>query len=108
MASLADRDAAKGVSATYQYLVGDLAFHFIVDDGSLQVRDGRAPDPAVVMATDEQTWADIASGKLTSSSAAAKGALTITGNRQAAKRLGKILSRTQMLKRASAPADAGA
>jgi DNA-binding HxlR family transcriptional regulator/putative sterol carrier protein len=93
MSALADREAAKGVSETYQYLVGDSAFHFTVDDGSIQVHDGRAEDPAVVLTTDEETWADIASGEITASSAAATGALTVVGDRQAAKRLRKIFAR---------------
>jgi DNA-binding HxlR family transcriptional regulator/putative sterol carrier protein len=97
MAALADPDAAKGISETYQYVVGGSAFHLIVDDGSIRVRDGQAQDPAVTLTTDENTWADITSGKITSSTAAATGALTVTGDRQAAKRLGKIFPRDQLL-----------
>ena len=102
MAALADREAAKGVSETYQYLVGDSAFHFTVDDGSIQLHDGRAQEPAVVLTTDEETWADIASGKITASSAAATGALTVAGDPQAAKRLGRIFARDPMLAQAKA------
>jgi DNA-binding HxlR family transcriptional regulator len=97
MAGLADREAAKGVSETYQFLIGDSAFHFTVDDGSIEVHDGRAEDAAVTWTMDEETWADVASGKIRFSSAAAAGALTIVGDPQAAKRLRKIFSRTQML-----------
>ena len=93
MASLADREAARGVSETYQYLVGDSAFHFTVDDGTIELRDGRAQDPAVVVTTDDETWVDIVSGKTTSSAARAAGALAVTGDRRAGKRLGKIFSR---------------
>jgi DNA-binding HxlR family transcriptional regulator/putative sterol carrier protein len=100
MAFLADRDDTKGVSETYQYIIGDSAFHFIVDDGSIDLRDGRAEDPTVVVTTDEETWADIATGKITPSKAAASGALSVTGDRQAAKRVGKIFSREQILSRA--------
>ena len=102
MAGLADREAAKGVSETYQFLIGDSAFHFTVDHGSIEVHDGLAENPTVTWTTDEQTWADIASGKTTASSAAATGALTITGDPQAAKRLRKIFSRSQMLANAEA------
>jgi DNA-binding HxlR family transcriptional regulator/putative sterol carrier protein len=102
MAALADREAAKGVSETYQYLVGSSAFYFTVDDASIRVHDGRAQDPAVVLATDEDTWADIASGKISASSAAATGAMTVAGDPQAVKRLGKIFARNQMLARAEA------
>jgi DNA-binding HxlR family transcriptional regulator/putative sterol carrier protein len=102
LASLADREAARGVSETYQYLVGDSAFHFTVDDGSIQLRDGRAEDAAVTLTTDEKTLADIASGKITASSAARSGALTVAGDRQAAKRLGKIFGRDPLLAQAEA------
>jgi DNA-binding HxlR family transcriptional regulator/putative sterol carrier protein len=102
MAGLADREAAKGVSETYQYVVGDSAFHFTVDDGSIGLNDGQAENPAVTWTTDEETWADIASGKITASSAASAGALTVAGDAQAAKRLRKIFSGTQMLAHAKA------
>ena len=59
MAGLADREAAKGVSETYQFLVGDSAFHFTVDDGAIDLSDGQAENPAVTWTTDEETWADI-------------------------------------------------
>ncbi len=104
MATLADREATKGVTETYQYVVGDSTFHFIVDDGSVEVHDGRVDDPAAVVTTDEETWADIASGKTSALSALRAGALTVTGDRRATKRLGKIFSRKQMLSRAEGAA----
>jgi DNA-binding HxlR family transcriptional regulator/putative sterol carrier protein len=105
MAGLADRDAAKGVSETYQYLVGDSAFHFTVDDGSIEVHDGRAHDPAIVVRTEEETYADIAAGKITASSAVSAGTLAFSGDAQAVKRLREIFSRSQMLARAKATID---
>ena len=105
MAGLADREAAKGVRETYQYLVGRSAFRFTVDDGSVRVHDGEAEDPAVVVTTDEDTWADIASGKITTSSAVATGALAVAGDPQAWKRLRKIFSRNHMRAQAEATID---
>src|ERR687895_665957 len=102
MVALADREAAKGVSETYQYLVGSSAFHFTVDDGSIELHDGRAQDPAVTLTTDEETWADIASGQITFSSAAATGALTVAGEPQAVKRPRTIFRRKHMLAQAEA------
>jgi DNA-binding HxlR family transcriptional regulator/putative sterol carrier protein len=96
MATFADREAARGVNETYQYLVGDTAFHFIVRDGSIQLRYGRAHSPAVTLTTDEDTWARMASGKTTGSAAAAAGTLTLTGDHQARTRLAKILSRSRV------------
>jgi DNA-binding HxlR family transcriptional regulator/putative sterol carrier protein len=102
MATLADREAAKGISETYQFLVGESAFHFTVDDGSVRLHDGWAQDPALVLTTDEKTWADIASGKIRFSSATATGALSVAGKPRAVKRLRKIFSRNQMLAQAEA------
>lgn len=96
MAAFADREAAQGVSETYQYVVGDTAFHFVVDDGSIELRYGRAPDPAATVTTDEDTWADMASGNTTGSAAAAAGALTITGDPEATSRLARIFSRRRV------------
>jgi DNA-binding HxlR family transcriptional regulator/putative sterol carrier protein len=100
MAGLADREAAKGVRDTYQFLIGDSAFYFTVDDGSIELHDGQAEDPSVTWTTDEETWADLASGEIRFSSAAGTGALTVSGTPQAAKRLRKIFSRGQMLRAA--------
>jgi DNA-binding HxlR family transcriptional regulator len=97
MAHLANRQAAEGVRETYQYLVGDTAFHFAVDDGSIELRDGQADDPAVTVITDEETWADIASGKTRAAAAEASGTLTFSGDRHAEKRLRRIFSRKHML-----------
>ena len=97
MLATADREAAMGVIETYQYLVGDSAFHFIVDDGSIEVRDGHVEDPSVVVTTDEQTWAEVVAGRTSVSSAAAAGALNVTGDRKAIKSLGRIFDRDRML-----------
>src|SRR5215211_1935790 len=102
MAGLADREAAKGISETYQFLIGDSAFHFTVDDGSIELHDGRAEDAAVTWTADEETWADIATGKIRFSPAVAMGVLTVSGDPDAAKRLRKIFSRSQMLAQAQA------
>jgi DNA-binding HxlR family transcriptional regulator/putative sterol carrier protein len=106
MATFADRAAATAVNETYQYLVGRSAFHFTVDDGSIELHDGKAQNPAATLATDEETWADIASGKITASSAIAAGALALTGDPQAAKRLKKIFSRDRVFAQAEATVEA--
>lgn len=97
MATFADRDAAMGITETYQYLVGDAAFYFTVDDGSIELRYGRAPDPVVTLSTDEETWAQMAAGQTSASAAAAAGTLTIDGDRRAVRRLARIFSRSAVL-----------
>ena len=102
MATFADREATRGVNETYQYFVGDSAFHFTVDDGTIELHHGRAKEPAVTVTTDEETWAKIAGGQITASSAAATGALTLAGNAAARARLRKIISRKRVLAQAEA------
>ena len=103
MVSLADRDAAEGVHETYEYVVGNTAFHFVVEDSEIELRDGHAADPAVVVSADEQTFAQIASGKLAASAALARGALTLHGSQRATRRLAKILGLSGALPQAGVP-----
>jgi DNA-binding HxlR family transcriptional regulator/putative sterol carrier protein len=107
MVSLANRKAAAGVHETYQYIVGDSAFHFTVHDGSIELHDGHAEDPAVVLTTDEETLAELMAGTLTASSALARGTLTLAGERQATKRLGEIVGHNQIFTQARAVASGG-
>jgi DNA-binding HxlR family transcriptional regulator/putative sterol carrier protein len=107
MVTFADKDAAKGVSETYQYEVDGSAFYFVVDDGSVQLRYGRSGNPAVTLTTDEETWADLASGKSTAAKALATGNLTLTGDSQAARRLAQIFSRSTVLAQAGKMVKAG-
>lgn len=93
LVSLADREAAAGVHETYQYVVGGTTFHFIVDDGRIELRDGHASDPAVFVRTDEPTFARIASGTLAASAAVSSGTLTVDGNPRAVGRHARILGR---------------
>jgi DNA-binding HxlR family transcriptional regulator len=102
MVTFADREAARGVRETYEYVVGGTAFHYVVDDGSIELRYGQAHDPAVTVVTDDKTWADLASGRITASEAAAEGALALSGRPEARARLRKILSRPRVLAQASA------
>jgi DNA-binding HxlR family transcriptional regulator/putative sterol carrier protein len=90
LAGLADRDAAKGVSETYQYVVGGAAFYFTVEDGSIELHDGRATDATVTWTTDDDTWGDVVAGKTSFSSAVAAGALSVSGDPRAARRLRRI------------------
>ena len=97
MASLADRHAMKDVSETYQYVVGGVAFYFTVDHGSISVHDGDAPDPAVTVTIDEQSWEDLISGKAAGSSAKRAEAATIAGDAAATERLQAVFRHMSQL-----------
>src|SRR5687768_8362111 len=79
MSVLADRDAAGGVQETYQFVIDRLAFHFVIDDGTIRLRDGPAEDPTVTWTTDEETWSQIVAGTVTASDAIGTGALIVQG-----------------------------
>jgi DNA-binding HxlR family transcriptional regulator/putative sterol carrier protein len=96
MVGLADHEAAQGVKEAYEYRVGDTTFHFTVDDGAVEVHDGPASEPAVVVSSDAVTWADLATGKTKSSAASAAGALTVNGPARAVKRLAKIFPQSRV------------
>jgi DNA-binding HxlR family transcriptional regulator/putative sterol carrier protein len=100
MATFADRDATRGLHETYQYVVDHTLFHFTVDDGSIELRDGRAENPAVTITTNEQTWAELASGETSATAAASRGALMLDGDKRAMRRLARIFSRRTVLARA--------
>lgn len=102
MVTFADRDAAAGVHESYQYVVGDLAFHFVVHDGEVTLCPGRATEAAVTITTDDDTWAAIASGDTTATAAAAARRLTLAGERAATRRLARIFSRDTVLAQADA------
>ena len=102
MATFANRQASEGVEESYEYHVGGQAFHFIVDDGSIELHDGPAANPAASLTTDEETWADLASGKITGSAAIKQGRMQVKGSREAVARLRKIFSRKQVFAQAEA------
>ena len=105
MAAFADREAAQGVVETYEYHVGGFVFHFTVDDGSIQLHQGAARDPIATLTTDEATWADLASGNITGSTATATGALELAGDPEALERVRRIFSRRRVLAQAEATVD---
>ena len=102
MASLADREAARGVREIYQYVVDEHSFYFVIDDGDVEVHDGTADDPDVVVTTDAETLMRIGTGQTKASSAVRTGALSVTGNQPAIARLSRIFSALRGLVPASA------
>lgn len=100
MNAFADRQAAKGVWENYQYEIGGKPFYFTVADGTIEIHGGRAANPVVTLTTDDDTWANMASGATTASAAARRGKLTLIGDRQAVKRMARIFSRTTVLAQA--------
>jgi DNA-binding HxlR family transcriptional regulator len=94
MKVLADRSAASDVRETYQFVIDATAFHFRIDGGTVEVRDGAAHDPAVTWTTDEVTWSQVLSGTLDASAAIEAGTVTVlAADAGAAHRFAKVFSR---------------
>lgn len=100
MATFADREATRGLAETYQYEVGRTVFHFVIDDGAIELRYGRTDNAVVTLSTDEETWADMAAGQTSASAAAARGKLTLVGDGDALRRMRQIFSRSKVLAQA--------
>lgn len=84
-------ELARGVHETYEFRVDGEVFHVIVDDGTIDVREGMAADPACVSASDLATFMAIASRQITPEEAQASGRATFEGDRDAGERAIAIL-----------------
>jgi DNA-binding HxlR family transcriptional regulator/putative sterol carrier protein len=85
------RQAARGITETYEFRVDDEVVHFRVDDGSVEVQGGAAVRPDLVVTCDLHTFLALASGKLSLADARAAGRIETDGNPEAARRSAAIL-----------------
>ena len=81
------REASAGVHVTVQQRVcggpdGDVAFHVVVDDGTVTVRPGEAPSPDVTFLQDHDTAVAVATGELAAQTAFMVGKLRVVGDVQ--------------------------
>ena len=76
---------AAGVDAVYQLTVADEAFTVQIQDGSIDVRRGNAPDADVAIRTDPDTLVALANGTLSPTKAIRCGDLHVEGDRAAAR-----------------------
>lgn len=84
--------AAAGITETYEFRIGDEVFHAIVDDGDVSTGRGPAPDPAVRVGADAETFLAVASGSLSVEAAIDAGKYRVDGNVEALHRCGQIFS----------------
>ena len=79
------RRASRGVCLVVQQTVtggpdGDAAWHVVVDDGTVSVKPGEAPDPDVTFRQSYETAAAIGRGELSAQTAFMIGKLRVGGN----------------------------
>ncbi|HUE75404.1 MAG TPA: winged helix-turn-helix transcriptional regulator [Chloroflexota bacterium] len=81
---------ARGLRETYEFRVGDEVFHFQVDDGAAEARQGSGWRPAFVLRTNPDPFLALAVGRLTASEALAQGLAQFEGDLAAFERCGRI------------------
>jgi putative sterol carrier protein len=84
-ADAAVRQATADVALTVQQVVtggpgGDVAWHVVVDHGTVAVRPGTTEDADVTFRQDHETARQVAAGELSAQAAFMVGRLTVTGD----------------------------
>lgn len=95
MPSRFNKDAAKGLKATYQFdLSGDGGgkWHVIIDNDQCQVKDGPHPSPSITISMTAQDYLDMLSGKLNGQVAFMSGKLRISGDMGLALRMQSLFT----------------
>jgi putative sterol carrier protein len=83
MPSRFNKEAAKGLNAIYQFdLSGDGGgkWHVIINNDSVQVKEGAAASPSITISMAAQDYLDMLSGKLNGQVAFMSGKLRIAGD----------------------------
>ena len=90
MHSVFQADKAVGVCEAYEYRIDNDVFHAVIDDGTLETREGPADAPAFTLHADTRAYRDIVAGTLTLREAVDEGRARIEGSVDALLRSGAI------------------
>lgn len=83
-------DAAAGVDETYEFRVDHQVFHVHVCDRQIEVAQGTAHRPDVVITSDADTFCEIGCGRLDAAQALSEGRFQVEGDPAAAARCAEI------------------
>jgi putative sterol carrier protein len=95
MPSRFNKDAAKGLNATYQFdLSGDGGgkWQVIIKDQNIEVKEGANPSPSITISMAAQDYLDMLSGKLNGQVAFMSGKLRISGDMGLALRMQSLFN----------------
>jgi DNA-binding HxlR family transcriptional regulator len=73
-------EASAGIHGTVEFRLDDGVVHAILDDGAVQVADGPAPSPTLVLETGNEALLALLAGLAREEDLAAGGALQVSGN----------------------------
>ena len=93
MPSRFNKDAAKGLTATYQFdLSGDNGgkWHIVINNETCDVKEGAAASPSITISMSAQDYVDMSTGKLNPQVAFMSGKLRISGDMGLALRMGSL------------------
>jgi DNA-binding HxlR family transcriptional regulator len=82
-----DADAAAGLHAVYEFRIDDEPFHARIDDRTIETVHGPAQRPDATVTISEDVFLRITGHELTLAAAIESGEATVTGNREALRRL---------------------
>ena len=87
-----DAASARGVHDVYEFHIDDSVISVFVDDGEMQVMEGRSPRPVdVEIHADETTFIDVGVGRLRGRDAIRQGKLRLVGSEAAVRRYSSII-----------------
>jgi len=95
MPSRFNKDAAKGLTATYQFdLSGDNGgkWHVVIANEKCEVKEGPAASPSITISMTAQDYVDMTTGKLNGQVAFMSGKLRIAGDMGLALRMQSLLA----------------
>jgi DNA-binding HxlR family transcriptional regulator/putative sterol carrier protein len=105
MEEFADRDAARGVWETYEFIINGSAFWVKVADGEITIRAGHAPTAAdLLVETDLETFMGIGLGTISPEDAQASGRTRVIGDPVKAERSVDILAPARIFSKMTAAA----
>lgn len=93
MPSRFNKEAAKGLNATYQFdLSGDNGgkWHIIINNDTCTIKEGAAASPNITISMAAQDYVDMTTGKLNPQMAFMSGKLRIAGDMGLALRMGNL------------------
>ena len=78
-----DSEAARGLDESYEFRIGDEIFHVRVEDGEVQLLDGPADRPDLVVSADADTFVTASADARTFDDAVSDGRIAVEGDREA-------------------------
>jgi DNA-binding HxlR family transcriptional regulator/putative sterol carrier protein len=102
-----DAEAAVGVRTVYEFRVGDEVFHVRVADGTVEAAHGPAQLPDATLEMPDDVLVALAEGRSTLAEAIRARTVTVTGDREALRRLRTLFRRPQHVDRQVASQDRG-